>query len=257
MALGAVLAVAGNTVREAVRNRVLSILLAFAIVMIGAAIALANLSYVEQTRILQNLAFAAMRLSGTVIAIAVGINLIHREVDRRTVYTVLSKPVSRGAFLLGKYLGLVVTLWLIVGIMFAAFAVVSLLGRASVGAGHVAATGLIATELALVVALATLFSSFTTPMLAALFTTGIVASGHLTRDLLVLGAQSGEPSLAAAARILYGVLPDLESFNLTLHAVHRLPITASDVALATVYGAGYTVLLLFLAAAIFSRRDFR
>ncbi len=253
----AVLAVAANTFREAIRNRVLYILLAFAIVLIAASMVLSSLSYVEQTRILQNLAFGAMRLFGIVIAIAVGINLIHREVDRRTVYTILSKPVSRTAFLIGKYLGLVATIWLLVAIMAVAFALTSWVGDAPLGLGHLAAVALVGLELAVVVGLATLFSAFTTPMLAALFTTGITAAGHLTRDLLALAAASGDPGVEAVTRWLHRVLPDLESFNLTLHAVHHLPITASDVVLPVFYAIAYTSVLLLLASLIFQRRDFR
>lgn len=255
--MGAVAAVAQNTVREAIRNRVLYILLAFAIVMIGASVVLSNLSYVEQTRILQNLAFGAMRFFGAVIAIAVGINLIHREVDRRTVYTVLSKPVSRSEFLLGKYLGLVATIWMLVAVMFAAFVAVSFVGEASLDAGHAVVGLLVGMELAVVVAMATLFSSFTTPMLAALFTGGLYVAGHLTRDLRALGLQSGDETVIAVTRFLHRVLPDLESFNLTMQAVHHLPIAASDVLGAAGYGLAYTLVLLLGASLIFERRDFR
>lgn len=252
-----VAALAGNTLREAIRNRVLYTLLAFAIVMIAAAGVLANLSYVEQERILQNLALGAMRLFGTVIAIAVGINLIFREVDRRTVYTILAKPVSRSEFLLGKYLGLVVTIWMQTAIMAAAFAVASWVGGAELGWGHAAAVGLLAMELAVVVAIATLFSAFTTPMLAALFTAGLTVAGHLTRDLVALGAQSGVPAVERGTWLLHRLLPDLASFNLSLEAVHGLPIAAADVALPVAYAAGYTVVLLLLSTFVFERRDFK
>lgn len=250
-------AIARNTFREAIRSRILYTLLAFAVVMIGATVVLANLSYVEQGRILQNLALGAMRLFGTAIAIAVGINLIHREVERRTVYTILAKPVSRSEFLLGKYLGLVVTLWLQTAIMAVAFAAASWVGGASIGAGHAAAVVLMAMEFAVVVGLATLFSAFTTPMLAALFTAGLTVAGHLTRDIVALGAQSGVPALERATWLLHRILPDLSSLNLSLEAVQGLPITRADVALPLLYGLAYTAALLLLSTFVFERRDFK
>ncbi len=252
-----VLAIAGNTIREAIRSRILYTLLAFAVVMIAAGVVLANLSYVERERILVNLGLAMMRLFGTIIAIAVGINLIYREVERRTVYTILSKPVSRPEFLVGKYLGLVATLWMQLGIMAAAFAGTAWVGEASLDGAHATAVALMGVEMAVVVGVATLFSSFTTPMLAALFTAGITVAGHLTRDLVALGAQSGERSIEAAARLIHRVLPDLSSFNLTVEAAHGLPIDRSDVTFALLYGAAYVAVLLVLSSVVFERRDFK
>jgi len=253
-----VLAVAGNTLREAVRNRVLYTLVAFAVVLIGASIVLSNLSYVEQGRILQDIAFASARLFGVAIAIAMGINLIHREVDRRTIYTILAKPISRSEFLLGKYLGLVATIWLQVLIMGAAFAAVSLVDDQPFGWPHAGALGLLGMELAVVVAVATLFSSFTTPTLASLFTTGIWIAGNLTRDLQRLAEQTRVEEIVGAARILHRVLPDLAMFNLGLKASHGLPIApVAEVGLPVAYAAAYVAALLVLASLIFQRRDFR
>ncbi len=257
MAVRRVATIAANTVREAIRSKVLYTLVFFAVLLIGTGVLLSTLSYVEQESILQDVGFAAIRLFGVAIAIYVGIGLIYKEVDRRTIYTILSKPISRTEFLLGKYFGLVATLWLQLAIMGAAFAVTQLLAGAPLHGAHVVALGLVAVELAVVVAVATLFSSFTTPMLASLFTTGLWVVGHLSRDLRELGQQSGVGSVKAITSVLYRALPDLESFNLTVQAVHGLPITASDVLLPLLYGAGYAALLLCAASLTFERRDFR
>jgi len=252
-----VLALAGNTVREAVRNKVLYTLVFFAVGLIGTGVLLSTLSYVEQERILQDVGLAAIRLFGVAIAIFVGVGLIHREVDRRTIYTILSKPVSRTEFLLGKYLGLVATLWLQVAIMAVAFVAVSLLAGAPLGMGHAAAIGLIAVELMVVVAIATFFSSFTTPMLASLFTAGLFLVGTLSRDLRDIGLHSSSEGVRRVLVALYRALPDLESFNLSIQAVHGLPIAATDVWLPVLYATGYAGLVLLFAVVIFERRDFR
>jgi ABC-type transport system involved in multi-copper enzyme maturation permease subunit len=244
--LSRVLTIAGNTVREAVRNKVLYTLVFFAVALIGTGVLLSTLSYVEQERIIQDVGLAAIRLFGVAIAIFVGVGLIHREVDRRTIYTILSKPASR-----------VATLWLQVAIMSVAFVAVSWLAGAPLGAGHAAAIGLIAVELALLVAIATLFSSFTTPMLASLFTSGIFVVGALSRDLRDLGLHSSSEGVRQVLLALYRVLPDLESFNLSIQAVHGLPIHPYEVWLPAVYAAGYVGMVLLLAVLIFDRRDFR
>ncbi len=250
-------AIATNTVRESVRSKLLYGLLFFAVLLIGAGAVVATLSYVEQERILQDVGMGSVRLFGVAIAILVGINLIHREVDRRTVYTILSKPLSRGEFLVGKCLGLTLTIWLQMAIMGAAFVGVSIATGAKLGAPHLAFFFLTGVELALVVAIATFFSAFTTPVLAAFFTTGTWSVGHLSRQLRDLGASSHSPSLEWVTWLVHRVLPDLESFNLTSEAAHLLPVTASDWLLPALYGAGYLALVLFAAVAVFERRDLR
>jgi ABC-type transport system involved in multi-copper enzyme maturation permease subunit len=248
---------AANTVREAVRNKLLYSLLFFAILLIASGALLSTLSYVEGERILQDVGMAAIRLFAVAIAIFVGVGLIHKEVDRRTIYTILSKPLSRAEFLLGKYVGLLLTIWMQIAIMVAAFTLISLLTGAPLGAGHAAAFLLTGAELALVVAVATLFSSFTTPMLSSFFSTALWVVGHLTRDLRDLGANADLEVVRRATALAHRVLPDLESFNLTIEAAHGLPVSASDVLLPLVYAAGYVGVLLIGAVAIFERRDFR
>lgn len=257
LSAGRVFAIAHNTVREAVRNRVLYALLFFALVLIGTGVLLSTLSYVERERILQDVGLAAIRFFALMIAIFVGIGLLHKEVDRRTIFTILSKPIGRGEFLIGKYFGLVATLVLQIGVMALCFAFVSVMTGAPLGGAYAAAFGLIAVQIAVVVATATFFSAFTTPMLAAFFTGGLALIGHLSRDLRNLGAQSDVASVTWMTEALYRTLPDLQAFDLSLHATHGLPIAASDVLLPLAYGAGYVILTLLAATWIFERRDFR
>jgi Cu-processing system permease protein len=256
-ALARVWTIATNTVREAIRSKLLYVLLFFAILLILSGVFLSSLSYVETERILQDVGLAAIRLFGVAIAIFVGVGLIYKEVDRRTVYTILSKPLSRAEFLLGKFVGLVLTIWLQMAIMVAAFALVSLLTGAPLSGTHAAAFLLTGIELALMVAIATFFSAFTTPMLASFFSSGLWLVGNLTRDLRDIGASSELESVRAATLWLHRMLPDLESFNLTIEATHGLPIAASDLGLPIVYGAGYIAIVLVGAVAVFERRDFR
>jgi len=250
-------AIASNTIREAIRNKLLYTLLGFGVVMIGAGVLIATLSYVEADEILQDIGLGAIRFFGAGIAIFVGIGLIHGEVDRRTIFTILSKPVSRTEFLVGKFAGLTLTVWLQLGLMGLAFLVVSWIAGAPLGAGHVIAIVLIGLELMVLVAIATFFSAFTTPMLAALFTVGFWLIGHISRDLNALGQQSDVASVTTMAGWIFRVLPDLEVFNKTLEAVHGLPIETHELGMAFVYAIGYMICTLTLGSMIFNRRDFK
>lgn len=250
-------ALATNTFREAIRNKLLYTLLGFSFLMIASGVLLATLSYVEMDEILQDMGMSAIRFFSAGIATFVGIGLIHNEVDRRTIFTILSKPVSRSEFLLGKWAGLTFTVWLQLALMALAFAGVSGLAGAPLSSDHFLAIALIGLELMVLVAIATLFSAFTTPMLAALFTLGFWMIGHLTRDLHALSQQSDLEGVAAAGSWVFQLLPDFEVFNKTLEAVHGLPIGAGEVSLAIVYAVGYTGCTLLLGSMIFSRRDFK
>ena len=250
-------AIAGNTVREAVRSRVLYALVFFAVIMIGTSTLLATLSYVERERILQDVGLGAIRFFGAAIAIFMGVGLIHREVERRTIYTILSKPVTRAHFLVGKYVGLVATLWLQLAIMVAAFVVVSLASGAPLSQGHAVALGLVAVELAVVVAFATLFSSLATPFLASCYSVGLYLVGHLTRDLRGLGAAGDSELTKHVTAWIHRVFPDLSAFNRAIEAVHGLPIPGPEVGWALVAGVAWCVGFLLVAVWAFERRDFR
>ncbi len=249
-------AVAENTLREAIRSRVLYALLFFAVLLIGAGVILGDLSYADSERLLQTIGLAAIRIFATATAIAMGVGLIFKEIERRTVFTILTKPVARWQFLLGKYLGLLATVWIQVCLMGVAFAAGSFLIEAPFGLTYVVELLLLMVELALVVALATFFSSFSTPILPSLFTTGFVMAGHMSRDLRDLGARSQSEAVQDVTALLYRVLPDMGSFDFSIIAVHGLPYEATQVWLPLLYGFAYAGLLLLVAACILDRRDF-
>ena len=252
---GPILAIAHNTLRDAVRNRVLYVLLFFSLVMIASSAGLATLSYVERERILQDVGFSALRFFGAAIAIFVGVGLVHREVDQRTIYTILSKPVTRAQFLAGKYLGLVATLWMQLAVMGAAFCVVSWAAGAPVDSGHLIALGLIAVELAVVVSFATLFSSFATPFLAASYSLGLYLVGHLSRDLRAIGSGAESEMLRSVTHWMHLLLPDLSAFNRVIEAVHGLPMPAAEIGSAMLMGLAWCLAFLGIAVVTFERRD--
>jgi ABC-type transport system involved in multi-copper enzyme maturation permease subunit len=254
---GATLAIAGNTWRDAIRSKVLYVLLFFALLLIALGATLATLSYVERERILQDVGLGAIRFFGAAIAIFVGVGNVHREVDRRTIFTILSKPVERSAFIAGKYLGLVGTLWALLLVMSLGFAGASLAAGAPLSSGHAVALGLVGLELAVVVAFATLFSSFATPFLAGCYSLGLYMIGHLTRDLYAIGQVSASPALKDFTLWVKRLMPDLDAFNRTIEAVHGLPIPPLEVAWSVLLGLSWIAGFLLVAVLAFERRDFR
>ena len=249
--------IALNTFKENIRDKVLYNLVFFGLLMIGSAILLSTLSMGEQAKIIKDLGLAGINLFGVLIAIFVGIGLVSKEMEKRTIYTLLAKPVPRHEFLLGRYMGLVITLFVNTATMVAGFFMILLIGGINPDPGLMKAIGMIFLELLVLVAVAVMFSTFTTPTLSASFTLAIYVIGHVTADLRLLGARLGDETIKAALEGLYYLLPNLEYFNVKGQAVHGLSIDASYLVIATAYGVLYSAVLLILAGVFFQRRDFK
>jgi Cu-processing system permease protein len=252
-----VLAIAQVTYREAVRNRVLYSLLVFVAALLLISGILDRITLGQTGRVVLDLGLAAVHLSGALIAIYLGVSLMAREISGRTLHVVLAKPVRRGSFLLGKYLGLVATLGLLVGAMGLALLAAVLAFGGHVGAAFFQAVGMIWVELAVLTAVAVFFASFTGPFLSGMFTLGLFVAGHLAPGLRALGEASGDKALVMAGRVVYYLLPNLEVFDLKARALYQAPESAATVGLSLLYAGGLSALLLGAAALVFSRRDFR
>jgi ABC-type transport system involved in multi-copper enzyme maturation permease subunit len=252
-----VTAIALNTFREAVRDRILYSILAFALLLIGASTILASLSIGQEARIVKDLGLASTSLFGTFIAIFLGIGLVFKEIERRSIYTIISKPIHRFQFLLGKYIGLVLTLLSTVGVM---ALLVAGLARAIDGhwtAGLLGAAALDFLALMIVTAVALLFSTFSTPTLSAIFTLGVFIIGRLSGDLKLFADQFAGSGLVLIVDGLYMILPDLSRFQIGAQIVNALPLAPRQIAWTVMYGLAYILMLLLLAIGIFQRRDFK
>jgi ABC-type transport system involved in multi-copper enzyme maturation permease subunit len=250
-------AIALNTFREAVRDRILYSILAFALLLIGASAILASLSIGQEARIVKDLGLASSSLFGTFIAIFLGIGLVFKEIERRTIYAIIAKPIHRFQFLLGKYIGLVLTLLVTVGVM--ALLVTGLAwaidGHGTVGL--LAASGLDFLALMIVTAVALLFSTFSTPTLSAIFTLAVFVIGRLSGDLKQFADQFAGPGLRLLINGMYMILPDLSRFQIGAQIVNTLPLAPLEIAWTVMYGLAYILMLLLLAIGIFQRRDFK
>ncbi|HTZ48191.1 MAG TPA: ABC transporter permease [Verrucomicrobiae bacterium] len=252
--------VAMNTFREAVRDRVLYNLVFFALLMMGAAILVGQISIGIEQSVIVSLGLSAISVIGIFIAVFIGVGLVSKEMDKRTLYAVLAKPVHRWQFLLGKYGGLVVTLAvntaaMAVGLYVALWSVKHALDASDWYV--LVAVYLIWLKLALIVALAMLFSCFTTPFLAILFSVGIYIAGLYAEDLRSMQAMN---LTATTMRFLRGIsyaLPNFENFNVMGAVAHSRGVPATLVWQDTAYAVLYVAIVLLGSAMIFARRNLK
>jgi ABC-type transport system involved in multi-copper enzyme maturation permease subunit len=268
-------ALALNTFREAIRNKVLHSLVAFALVLIFSALAIGQLSLNEEARLTRDLGLGGIGLFGVLIAIFVGVNLVYKEIDRKTIYAILAKPVRRYEFVLGKFVGMVLTLAVQIGIMVVVLVIVMALQGVAPDLALAKAVWLLFVEVIVVTAIAVLFSTFSSPFLSGVFTLGIYVVGRLQPELRALDARVaanvGEGVSAVGTVLVRGVLallttvfPDLHLFYVSGHEVGGKAVSVHGpvfvdwayVGAATSYGLFYTAVLLAVAALVFRRRDF-
>ena len=246
-----------NTFREAIRDKLLYNLLIFALLLIGCSVILSTLTIGERSKIIIDISLASINLFGVLIAVFIGIGLVSKEIERKTIYTIISKPVYRWQFLLGKYLGLLITLAVNVTLMTIGFYLVQLAGEWPLQFELLKAVWLIFVELMVITAFALFFSTFTTSTLAGIFSLSLYVIGHLTGDLKVFAQQFGGSWLEGMANFLYYVLPNLENFNVKSQVVHNVQISMTWVFWSSLYGFVYMGLILLLATVVFQNRDFK
>jgi len=252
--------VAVNTFREAVRDRVLYNLVLFALLMIGAAILVGEISIGIERLVIINLGLTAISIFGLVMAIFIGVGLVYKEIEKRTLYSLLAKPIRRWQFLVGKYAGLLLTLtvntaFMTLGLAAALFYVGRHFERSD--ASILVAIYFILLVFALVTALALFFSCFTSPMLSTLYTLGIYITGVFAGDIRTIGDFTQNPAILAITRTLYYLVPNFHNFNAIAAAAHGDSIPFSLIWQNTLYAALYVALLLLAASAVFSRRNLK
>ena len=253
-----ILTIARNTFREAVRDRILYNLVLFVLLITGSAIFLGELTAGQEARTIINLGLGAMLVFGAFIAIFVGVSLVSKEIEKRTIYAIFSKPIGRGEFIAGKYAGLCLTLLVNVLIMGAGVSLAILyVGGGKLAFSIWAAIFLIYLELAILTAVAILFSSFSTPALSALLTFSVFIIGHFSQSLKDFAANINSASTRVFFDFLYYVLPNLSFYTFRTEAAHGDVPPAAMLGGATLYAVVYIGILLAVTIFIFSRRNFK
>ncbi|MEO6654890.1 MAG: ABC transporter permease subunit [Pyrinomonadaceae bacterium] len=253
-----ILAIAKNTFRETVRDRILYNLILFVLLITAGAVFLGDLTVGQEARVIVNLGLSATLIFGTFISIFVGVSLVWKEIEKRTVYSILSKPVGRGEFIIGKYLGLCLTLLVNVAVMGLGATLALLYVNGSKFAGMIwPAILLIFLELTILTAVAIMFSSFSTPALSALLTFFVFVIGHFSSSLRDLAQEMGSTPARLFFDAVYYLLPNFSHFSFITETSNLMTPPVSMLGGSLLYAVIYDIILLTITVVIFSRRNFK
>lgn len=251
---GRILAIALNTFREAIRNRILYLLLVFAVALILCAQVLSLMTVGSEEKIIKDFGLATIDLFGVLTAVLMGIGLVSREIERRTVYVLLAKPMRRSEFVLGKYVGLVLTL--LVNTLVMALVFFALLEAKGIADARIAvAIVMLFLQFLLITAIAILFSCLSNPIVSCVLTLALYVIGHLLPSFDLLKARLATRTGRAVCTALYYLLPNLGNFDVKGEVVHRLPLPPGAVGFAFVYLVLYGGAVLAAACAVFQRKE--
>jgi len=251
------LAIALGTFRETVRDRIFYLVAMFGFVMLASTAVLSPLNVGAQSKIMADVGLAAMVVFGLVVSVFVGSAMVRKELDKGTILTILAKPVGRREYIVGKFLGLNLTLATMLAIMGLLFALMLQVAPGSFSRHFLSAFYLTFLELTLLNGVVVLFSTCVSPVLAAVFTMSVFGVGHLSHSIRDFGQLQGTHFQQQVSNVVYYLVPNLEVFNVRAAVVHGDVISAQHLWLATLYGVSWTVLLLLIAGAVFDRKELR
>jgi len=257
-----VVAIARNTFREAVRNKILYSLLFFAVLIIVSALALGQLSLHEEIRMTRDVGLYGIDIFGVIIAVFVGVNLLYKELDLKTVYTILPKPLHRWEFVLGKWLGMLATLAVQIGVMALVLGGTLAVQGATFDVAAAKAVWLLYVNVVVVTSIAVFFSAFSSPFLSGFFSLAFFVVGRSVPDIRAIASKAGG-ELQTLVEAALKVLPNMHLFypsgtiiGAEHVTVHQELVGISYIAWTTLYGFAYSIVVLVLAMLIFRRRDF-
>jgi Cu-processing system permease protein len=251
------IAIALNTYREAIRNKVLYSIVFFAFLVVGVSTILGAASIGDTMKFVKDFSLMSVSLFSVIIATVLGVNLLSNELGKKTIFNVLSKPVERWEFVVGKFIGLSATLALTMGLMYTIL--IGLLGAFEGRADWVLALAAIASflEVVVVIAVALFFSSVVvTPTLGGMFTLATFVAGRSANYLEYLLREDQPLLLRVFASVIYWGLPHLNRFNLADQIVYGGTVDLVYVATLALYTLGYATIMLVLSILFILRRDF-
>lgn len=255
--MGPFVALALNGFREARRNRVTLLVAIFALAMLLSTSLVLEVTVGTFDRVITDVGLGAMSLMLVLLTIFLSSGLISREIERRTIFLMVSKPLSRGAFLVGRLMGNMLTVTVLQLLMAALFFAMMGFYGSPISSAHLAAVGMLWFELWVLSAVGFLMSSFSSQMVSAFVTVSTYFAGHLSSDIYKLAGKSKSEALESLGKAVYYLLPDLSRFNYRPHATYYATIVPGELMSAALYGMAYTGVLVALAVILFNRRDFR
>lgn len=251
-------AIAQTTLRESIRSKILYAVLCFVALLIAAATLFGSVSIGELDVVVKDFGLFSVSLMSVAFVIISGTTLLHKELYRKTIYNLLSKSVTRGEFIAGKYLGLLATAAFIVALMCAGLVTFVGILEGEMDWPIVWAHFYILCELAVLCSVVLFFSTIViTPFLSGMFTFGLFLAGRSTGYLLKLLPESSDNSLTSYfVNSLYWVLPHLDELNVSNLAAYGDILPLSHAVWALLYTFGYSLVTLLIAWYLFLKRDF-
>jgi len=250
-------AIALNTFREAVRNKVFYLLLFFGVFFAFSSRFVSMLSVGDQQKVLMDVGLGSIHFFSVLVAIFTGINLVYKEIEKKTIYNILSKPITRLEFVLGKFAGLALTLLVALASMALLFFLFLFVTTGSFAPRCLIFFGLLYIELLIITSLSLVFSSFSTPILSSIFTVTLYLVGQVLWTFQEFKTRLHEPFSRYVATALYYLLPNLDKFNVKNEVVMDMPLPGGRLLAAAAYGIVYVAALLTLAVVIFRRRELK
>ena len=251
------LTLAKYTIKMYLKERILLVVLLFGIILMVSSFVLSPLAVGAQQKIVVDIGLAAISILGIVLIILFGASTFYREREKGILTALLSKPISRVDYVLGKYLGTLATVAMVMVAMAALHFLVMKLSGITFSSMFFWAVYLSVLEASVIISVMALFSSFSTPILGSFFTLCIFVSGSLSRDLLAFAERFGSTAFKVLATAAYYLLPNLALFNARQEAVHDLPLQDGFIYSVTIYGIFYSLFMLLLASLVFRRKDIR
>ena len=245
-----------QTFKEAIRNKILYGIGFFAVAILLFSMVLGELSLYEQERVIRDVGMTFMMVMGIGLAIYTGVGMLHKEIDRRIIYTILSKPVRRYQVIIGKFIGIACTLFVELFAMFAVFLILLVVRDMSIDMTLFQAFWLTYMESLVIAAAALMFSTFSSAMLSTLMSAGFVVLALLNPQIELYANKSKSVEIAAAMKGAQFLLPNFDHFDVSTQVSYAMEIPAHHVFMSSLHGLAYIVVLICIASVIMEKRDF-
>jgi len=251
-----VLTIAKNTLKEVLRDKILYIILFFALAMMAFSTLLYELSMKQDVRIIKDLGLGMISMFGIIITLFIGSSMLYKEIDKKTIYLVLSKPVKRSSFLLGKFIGLAIVLLLITLGLTASFFIILYIRDIPFNYLFLIAIFFTYLELLFLVSVTIFFSTFTSPIITIFSTLVVFLTGRSVTAIFVYIAKISSGMTQTILKGLFYLVPNLEHVNIINQVVYGVPVSLKQGSLVIGYIVLYTFFLLFISQITFEKKDF-
>lgn len=255
--MNALWSIAVNGFRESLRNRVTVVVAGFALVMIFTSTMAMDFTVITYSRVIVDVGLGVMSLIAAFLAVFLSTGQLPRDIERRTIYMVASRPISRTAYMVGRYAGNLLVMYFVLTVMAGLFFVQMLMFKETITQAVIAALVGLACEVALLSAIGSAFASMSSPLVSATATIGLYFVGHLLPDLQKLSERSSFWFVKAFGRASVYFIPDFDRLDLKLRATYAHPTPWPDLFQSMGYTVAYAAIVLAIGCALFERRDFR